>query len=167
MISSVHDPERVRDRNRIVATDVGLPPVLVTLPDASREADDIAECLFERHRGAYADEGVRVVVFGNDGFAEDHRSRSEVAQVVEVCLNLGLRLEAFGVCPEGYTWALVVGCPDGECGETLADDLQRAVGGAWCDASEVPRPSDWEWEFGPLAPSTPAEARHVWSRDGF
>lgn len=81
--------------------------------------------------------------------------------------HLGLRLEAFGVCRGGYTWALVVECPDGECGETLADDLQRAVWGAWCDASGVPRPSDRAWEFGPLAPSTPAEARHVWSRDGF
>ena len=58
MISSACDPERVEVRNRLIVMDEMLPPVLASLPDASGEADDIAECLFERHRGAYADEPV-------------------------------------------------------------------------------------------------------------
>ena len=167
MTSSVYDPERVEDRNRLIAMDEVLPPVLASLPDASGEADDIAECLFERHRGAYADEGGSVVVFGNDGFSVDHRSRSEVAQVVDSCLRLGLSLEAFGVCRGGYTWALILSCPGEECGEGLVADLLRAVWYAWCDASGVPRPSDRAWAVRTLARSATARRAHDWSRNGF
>jgi hypothetical protein len=167
MINSLQDPRRVQDRNRLIALDGGLPLVLTTLIDAGRLADAIAVRLFERHRGAYADEDGTIVVFGNDGFADDKRSRREVAQVVEDCQSLGLGLEAFGVCRDGYTWALVMSCPCGESDETLVSSIQRAVWDAWCDASGVPRPSDRVWAVLPPGTSATTEAMHEWSRDGF
>jgi hypothetical protein len=167
MTSTVFGPERVAHRNHVITMDVGLPPVLATLPDAGLVADEVTERLFHHHRGAYADEGGGIVVFGNDGFAKDHRSRREVAHVVGVCLHLGLDLEAFGVCGEGCTWALVVSCPSEESVEAITAVLHQETFAAWFEASGVPVSRGPMWAVRQFIRSRTARAGHLWSRDGF
>ena len=167
MTSTMFCPDRIARRNRLITTVGDIPPVLATLPDAGLEADDATERLFHHHRGAYADEGGGIVVFGNDGFVEDNRSRTEVAHVVGVCLQAGLTLEAFGVTSDGYSWALIVSCPSDELAETLTSVLYQVACDAWLEASGVPVTRGPMWAVRQLTRSRTARAMHHWSRDGF
>ena len=70
-------------------------------------ANFVSESLFANHRGIIdIDDGF--VVYGNDGYNQDQRSRNEVEIVRERLKDLGLPEPVFGVDEaEGYTWVLV------------------------------------------------------------
>lgn len=82
---------------------------------------------FSAHRGAWKVPGKRreCVVFGNDGFSSDVRSRIEVVRLVQELERLDVKIKGFGVSKDGgYSWALRVVFND-------ADLLDRLVWNVW------------------------------------
>jgi hypothetical protein len=74
---------------------------------------------FEAHRGAFVlrhrhkqldgcVEPGDLVVFGNDGYAQDVRAQREVEAAVALAVDLNLRVIHFGTTSDSYTWALVL-----------------------------------------------------------
>jgi hypothetical protein len=78
---------------------------------AKAAADFVGRCLFDQHRGVL-DCGDKVVLFGNDAYDSDPRSRKEVELVRSGLEAMGLQAHGFGT---GYpdedgngSWAVVV-----------------------------------------------------------
>jgi hypothetical protein len=68
---------------------------------------------FSIHRGAWKVARSECVVFGNDCFSDDIRSRIEVAQLAQELERLGVKIKGFGISKDGgYTWALRVAFKD-------------------------------------------------------
>lgn len=68
---------------------------------------------FSAHRGAWKVSRNECVVFGNDCFSDDIRSRIEVAQLAQELEHLGVKIKGFGISKDGgYTWALRVAFKD-------------------------------------------------------
>ncbi|TWT55472.1 hypothetical protein KOR42_28580 [Thalassoglobus neptunius] len=83
---------------------------------------------FSAHRGAEEiddgpDDSYECIVFGNDGFQEDVRSRKEVARLMMRLDQLGIPILGFGVEPEGYSWAMRVECDDEELLDLIVWDI--------------------------------------------
>jgi hypothetical protein len=82
--------------------------------DWSKEAIQAANYLhqehFEAHRGAVLWEPGVVVIFGNDGYLQDERTRKEVEVVREKLRATNIKEIGFGTdtAEDGYTWALLV-----------------------------------------------------------
>lgn len=61
------------------------------------------------HRGATHWEHAGVtVVFGNDGYVENQRSRDDVLRVREYLAAMGIEELGFAVGEDGYSWAMLV-----------------------------------------------------------
>ncbi|MCC9602897.1 hypothetical protein LOC67_20295 [Stieleria sp. JC731] len=83
---------------------------------------------FSAHRGAAEiDDGPDIeyqcIVFGNDGFESDVRSRKQVARLAMKLDELEIPLLGFGVEPDGYTWALRVDFEDAELLDLVVWDV--------------------------------------------
>jgi hypothetical protein len=84
--------------------------------------------------------------FGNDGYAEDSRARTEVAALRERLQQAGLEELSFGLSKDGHTWALLVGPgrsqqqtpDDGIPAEALVAFVDDAVWDAWKIACGLP-----------------------------
>jgi hypothetical protein len=78
---------------------------------ARAAAEFVGHCLFHRHRGAF-DCGDKVVLFGNDGYDVDARSRKEVELVRSGLEAMGVEAAGFGTgfSEDGgnWSWAIVV-----------------------------------------------------------
>lgn len=100
---------------------------------ANIAAEFAGNFLMNRHRGVI-DCGDHFVVFGNDGYKNDPRSRREAELVMEA---LGDGTPVLGVSDEGYTWAVVV--TEYQRPTFDPDRLEKAVWNAWmlaCDEIE-------------------------------
>jgi hypothetical protein len=78
--------------------------------EAATMADYVSDNMFGAHRGAmtWRQAGVSVV-FGNDGYMQGERARSEVAMVRQQLGLEGIPILGFGVDSEGgYSWAMLV-----------------------------------------------------------
>ncbi len=107
-------------------TDAGAEPNI-----ASQAAAYYHEFRHAEHRGV-EDFGYRCVVFGNDGFTNDTRTREEVRLVREAVAGMGLAEEAFGTDPSGYSWAMVVrGVQRDSSAGALHAALEKAAVKAW------------------------------------
>jgi hypothetical protein len=74
-------------------------------------------------------EGV-TLIFGNDGYERDQRSKDEVAKVRRFLAENGIEELGFATSPEGYSWAMLVRSDDD-------DRLNDVVWAAWPDADET------------------------------
>jgi hypothetical protein len=97
-------------------------------------AAEFASCfLMNQHRGV-VDCGDHFVIYGNDGYKNDPRSRREAEMVVE---ELADGNPVLGVSDEGYTWAVVV--TDYRRPTFDPERLAKMVWNAWmlaCDEAE-------------------------------
>jgi hypothetical protein len=76
---------------------------------ARRLAAKIGRDLFQAHRGVLSRSDGRLVIFGNDGYQQDQRSRQEVELLRRKLCDSGFTEEDFGTDPtDGYTWVLIV-----------------------------------------------------------
>jgi hypothetical protein len=105
--------------------------------DNQRQANIAAEFagsfLMHRHRGVI-DCGDQFVIYGNDGYSIDARSRREAELVVE---ELADGNPVLGISDEGYTWAVVV--TDYQRPTFDPERLNKMVWNAWmlaCDEIE-------------------------------
>ncbi len=99
------------------------------MPQAA--AEFVSKCLFHRHRGVL-DLDDKVVIFGNDGYAKDERSRREVDLMRRELAKLELTPSGFSVCADGYSWAMIVANYqhlDIDC-----DQLQNLLSDCWSAA---------------------------------
>jgi len=104
---------------------------------ATRQANHASEKLMHFHRGTMMRRG-RCIVFGNDSFEGDLRSRLEVVKLLGTVEKLGLEVEGFGAEEGGYSWALVVKVsPDEWLAEEQEYVLNEAVWDAWFLACEA------------------------------
>jgi hypothetical protein len=106
--------------------------------EAARAANHVYTHHFEAHRGAlpWGTQGL-CAVFGNDGYTTDSTGRAarEVEFVRERLQAEGLTELGFGVCGEGYSWALIV--------QTVDDQwLTGVVSDAWYRACGPPAEPD-------------------------
>ena len=105
---------------------------------AKAAAEFVGHCLFHRHRGVL-DCGDKVVLFGNDGYDSDARSRKEVELVRSGLEAMGLKTHGFGT---GYpdedgngSWAVVV---ENYSGQPMnIPDLEALVRKAWDQACDL------------------------------
>lgn len=85
-------------------------------------------------------------VFGNDGYAEDTRVKTEIAALREELQEAGLDELGFGLSEDGHSWALLVGSGrsqhqtsnGGIPAEALVAFLDDAVWTAWRMACGLP-----------------------------
>jgi len=103
--------------------------------DVARElANEIGEHLFEAHRGAThsADYIETFVVFGNDGYSEDERSKKEVEFLRSfVEKDDALHWLGFSTAEDGYSWVALI---EHEAVDLI--NIENAVWAAWgraCD----------------------------------
>ena len=113
---------------------------------AAAVAEHISAHLFGVHRGSVPWRNSRLsVVFGNDGYdippapgqGDCERAQVEVHLLRRRLSDLGIREMGFGLCDDGYTWAMIV-----HSGNRVW--LAAEVGDAWriaCGGS----PDDPEW----------------------
>jgi hypothetical protein len=96
--------------------------------------DRLGDDCFEAHRGAFWwDEASRVAVaFGNDGYAQDVRARSEVAAVRRLLAEDGGEELAFATDEDGYSWALACKLPAG----LVPDVLEGILWLVWNELSD-------------------------------
>jgi hypothetical protein len=79
---------------------------------ACRLAAKIGRDLFQAHRGVLSRSDGRLIIFGNDGYRQDQRSRQEVELLRGKLHDGGFTEEGFGTDPaDGYTWVLIVAAP--------------------------------------------------------
>lgn len=101
------------------------------LDDTARIAADFVRAfLMSQHRGVL-DCGDQFVVFGNDGYAVDERSRREVEIVLDYFKNDSPIVD---VGHDGYSWAVVV--TDYQRKTFDADLLTKMVWNAWMTACD-------------------------------
>ena len=98
---------------------------------ATIAADAVAEQHFDVHRGAMTTElhfgEPAIVLFGNDSYARDERTRRQVELVRDALVRYGIRILGFGVdTEESYSWAILVDSED--------EDLGDLVWAAWAEA---------------------------------
>jgi hypothetical protein len=101
----------------------------------------VGDHLFSAHRGAMPWRQVGIsVVFGNDGYRYDLRTKEEVETVRGVFKARGIKVLGFGVEPEeGYSWAMLVDSDD-------APTLNAIVWVAWmADAEPEAVQSAFDW----------------------
>jgi hypothetical protein len=105
---------------------------------AKAAAEFVGRCLFHRHRGVL-DCGDKVVLFGNDGYDSDARSRKEAELVRSGLEAMGLKAHGFGT---GYpdedgngSWAVVVENYSGQPMNIPA--LEALVRQAWDQACDL------------------------------
>jgi hypothetical protein len=95
--------------------------------EAKAAANYVLDAMFSTRRGTIEwCDGDVTVVFGNDGYGTDERSRREVA-VLRMALEIaGLTELGFGLSDdeEQYTWAMIVNTADGG---TLLTFLRHAA----------------------------------------
>ena len=105
--------------------------------EARREANRAYEEMFSAHRGAFPSRVVgHTVIFGNDAYTSDGRTRAEVAKLRDYLGAKGIQEVGFGTGDvEGYTWAMIV-----RSGDSPA--LHTAVWWAWGHASGIPGTPD-------------------------
>jgi hypothetical protein len=70
-------------------------------------ADYCAREMHNCHRGAFSIDGT-TVVFGNDGYGTDERSRLVLDLLRQDLDDLQLRELGFAASADGYTWAVLV-----------------------------------------------------------
>lgn len=93
------------DRDVVIENVVG--QYRSTLDSAVTAADYIKAFHYPIHRGVFEID-LGFIVFGNDGYTGDNRTKREVQIVRERLKALGLPEPEFGVdSSEGWTWALV------------------------------------------------------------
>jgi hypothetical protein len=82
--------------------------------EAAAVANYVGDNMFEAHRGAMSWRQVGIaVVFGNDCYADDDRTKEEVFLLREALSQVGAKVLGFGVdTSEGYSWAMIVEPPD-------------------------------------------------------
>jgi hypothetical protein len=113
--------------------------------DVDRLAALVGEELFEAIRGVLRFDDGDLLVFGNDGYTLDKRARREARQVEAALLKRGFLVRGFGLCPEGYSWALLVAPPvpksEGELdrGFTAAEARELAERLLWEAAGQYRR----------------------------
>jgi hypothetical protein len=94
--------------------------------NVDRLAALLGEEFFEALRGVLWFDDGDLLIFGNDGYEQDERVREEARQVEAGLLGQGFLVKGFGLCPAGYSWALLVAPPapggDGE----LDSDFEAA-----------------------------------------
>jgi hypothetical protein len=100
--------------------------------EASRMADHVCAHMFSSHRGAMAGQYPgTLVLFGNDGYAQDERTRELVERLGSAVTAGGLQVLGFGVNqPDSYSWALIIRCDADEW------SLQVATALVWDEWSE-------------------------------
>jgi hypothetical protein len=101
--------------------------------DRSEEGIQAANYLheehFESHRGAVLWEPGVVVIFGNDGYSQDERTRKEVELVREKLRAAKIKEIGFGTdtAEGGYTWALLVEVDDDKYQTEAGQKLHRVM----------------------------------------
>lgn len=98
---------------------------------ATQWANYISENLFEHHRGAHFDDTDGVyILFGNDGYTQDDRSKEEVNFVRKNLSLFGATEVDFGLndgVEDGYTWVMLIDIPT----ETDCYQLEALVDLGW------------------------------------
>ena len=84
----------------------------------SDAAEFFREFCICRNRGV-SPKGSTSVIYGNDGFADDIRSRIEVVRLVQHLSDEEIEILGFGVDGDGVTWAMEVDSEDHELLEAL------------------------------------------------
>ncbi len=108
--------------------------------EAKRAASYFADNHFRAHRGAAPWQTLGVcVIFGNDDYAGDDRTKAEVAHVRAALKTTGTTELGFGVDDdkEGYTWAMIVQTE--KC-----EDLVNLVWEGWREANGGEPPDGFE-----------------------
>lgn len=103
------------------------------------DAQDCARCqhdeAFSAHRGV-VEWGATYVIFGNDGFLQDHRTRAQVSILKQKLQDAGIAELGFGLdmrsedeADRGYTWALVTDqtAPYGDGLDDPKEDARRQL----------------------------------------
>jgi hypothetical protein len=82
--------------------------------EAVAMARHVGTHMFSAHRGAMAWRQTGIsVVFGNDDYADDPRSKDEVTRVKDWLNELNIKVLGFGIDPDdGYSWAMLVETSD-------------------------------------------------------
>jgi hypothetical protein len=96
-------------------------------PSCGNAAEYAREQYIAVHRGVFP--GSNSVIFGNDCFNTDVRSRLEVCKLVENLNDDGIDILGFGTDADGVTWAMEVASDDPEW-------LQGMLWGAWTSACD-------------------------------
>lgn len=102
-------------------------------PQAIIAAEFANACLMHKHRGVI-DCDTCFVIFGNDGYAVDQRSRKEAAEVWGALKQHDIQ---FGLSSDGNTWAFVV--TDHSQSHFDREELEDLVWTTWmcvCDQIE-------------------------------
>jgi len=73
-----------------------------------KAANIIGEMLCEAHRGAIKCRSGLSIVFANDGYKGNDRSKLEVDLLRQRLEDSAVAELAFGFCPAGYTWVMLV-----------------------------------------------------------
>jgi hypothetical protein len=78
--------------------------------EAVAMANHVCERMFNVHRGAIPWRQLGIaVLFGNDGYTEDDRSKREVSHLRGKMVDIESKVLGFGVNSEdGYSWAMLV-----------------------------------------------------------
>jgi hypothetical protein len=100
-----------------------------------------AKELAQQERGVL-DWGDFFLLFGNDGFNQDARTRREVVLTKKELKKLGLKADAFGVSGNGSSWAILTPKKDRRREVWLAA-LQATLDMAWdaaCDEQNKQEP---------------------------
>lgn len=93
-------------------------------------ADFTGTFLMSQHRGVL-DCGDHFVIFGNDGYTDDPRSRREAEIVLEYLKDDS---PVLGVSDDGYAWAIVV--TDYQRPTFDSERLRKVVWDAWMSACD-------------------------------
>jgi hypothetical protein len=105
----------------------------VATSSACLAAEYYGEFRLRVHHGAEAGDR-RAIVYGNDGYEGDPRTRKQVRLVRERATGLGLVEESFGTSADGYSWAVVYRVsPPADAGDA-AEALDGLVWRAWEEA---------------------------------
>ena len=96
-------------------------------------ADFACELHFHWHRGVI-NCGNRYVLFGNDGFKSDARSRNEAEILMQ---RLAVHKPTLGQSKDGYTWAIVL--TDHSRQVFDEHELHEMVWEAWAEVCKGPR----------------------------
>jgi hypothetical protein len=108
---------------------------------AIRVADYIQKKMFDAHRGVMIWHNGLIVVFGNDGFSRDEKTREVVSHVRETLrselapakeLGFGLSNAPEGYPNDaGYTWAIVCRACDKVGVSDARDEIDNVLWAAW------------------------------------
>ena len=105
-------------------------------PAATAAAEFFCQCLCHRHRGVVNCDD-KVLIYGNDCYADDPRSRREVELLIQRLKQLEIFKHEFGLSSDGNTWALLIRNYRGD--DIPMDDLVTMVTDAWVIACEEQR----------------------------